>query len=345
MASTSKAKRHKKDDADCEDFEDVLLFDMPMDYQKEKVIAVSFGSVKDPFLTRVCNDESEFMVERNEHPGDGFNLVHLDDNENDIDCSVLVHDPTKEWNVMEPKLGEKYESFDQLKTCLVNYAVAHGYRLWYEKLESNRLVARCGRDSSTKKCPFRLYASWMNTERTVQIKSMKAKHKCSRSFTFGHLVTPEWLGSHIVKELVLKPTTKLKELQEFFKKKFKISISTSKCNRAKQKAMLMIEGKISDHYARIWDYATEIKRSNPGCTVQVGVNINPDGNHYFHRFYVCFHALKTGWKNGCRRVIGLDGCFLKGQIKGELLSAIGRDANNQVYPICWAVMDIENKQN
>ncbi|KAL4564998.1 hypothetical protein LXL04_029079 [Taraxacum kok-saghyz] len=109
--------------------------------------------------------------------------------------------------------------------------------------------------------------------------------------------------------------------------------------------MVMIEGKIADHYSRIWDYAAEVQRSNPGSTVQVGVTMNPDGKHYFHRFYVCFHALKIGWIRGCRPVIGLDGCFLKRQIKGELLTTIGRDANNQVYPICWAVVDVENKEN
>ena len=32
-------------------------------------------------------------------------------------------------------------------------------------------------------------------------------------------------------------------------------------------------------------------------------------------------------------------------MKGELLTAIGRDANNQVYPIAWAVVDVENKPN
>jgi len=29
-------------------------------------------------------------------------------------------------------------------------------------------------------------------------------------------------------------------------------------------------------------------------------------------------------------------------MKGELLSAIGRDANNQIYPIAWAVVEYEN---
>ncbi|CAI9290866.1 unnamed protein product [Lactuca saligna] len=31
--------------------------------------------------------------------------------------------------------------------------------------------------------------------------------------------------------------------------------------------------------------------------------------------------------------------------KGELLYAIGRDANDKIYPIAWAVVNVENKQN
>nr|KAJ0225672.1 hypothetical protein LSAT_V11C100001570 [Lactuca sativa] len=50
-------------------------------------------------------------------------------------------------------------------------------------------------------------------------------------------------------------------------------------------------------------------------------------------------------QRGRRRVIGLDGSFLKGHVKGEILTAIGRDADNHVYPIAWATMNVENKDN
>ena len=36
---------------------------------------------------------------------------------------------------------------------------------------------------------------------------------------------------------------------------------------------------------------------------------------------------------------------MKGQCKGELLTAIGSDANNQVYLVAWAVVEVENKNN
>lgn len=62
-------------------------------------------------------------------------------------------------------------------------------------------------------------------------------------------------------------------------------------------------------------------------------------------FYICFKSISVFWKIGCERVIGLDRCFLKSQVKYELLATIGKDANNQVFPITWVVVDVENKDN
>jgi hypothetical protein len=70
-----------------------------------------------------------------------------------------------------------------------------------------------------------------------------------------------------------------------------------------------------------------------------------DGPPIFHRLYICFDACKRGFKEGCRPMIGLDGCFLKGYFGGQLLIAVGRDANNHTFVIAYAVVDVENKDN
>jgi hypothetical protein len=85
----------------------------------------------------------------------------------------------------------------------------------------------------------------------------------------------------------------------------------------------------------------ELLRSNPGSTVVVMLNPDIIQKQVFQRFYVCCDACKKGFLAGCRRVIGLDGCFFKGATNGELLCAIGRDANNQMYPIAWAYVELE----
>lgn len=44
---------------------------------------------------------------------------------------------------------------------------------------------------------------------------------------------------------------------------------------------------------------------------------------------------------GCRWIIGLDGCHLKTHLGRQLLCAIARDANNQMFPSAWAVVGVE----
>ncbi|GJY41933.1 hypothetical protein Tco_0429203 [Tanacetum coccineum] len=75
------------------------------------------------------------------------------------------------------------------------------------------------------------------------------------------------------------------------------------------------------------------------------VNVLDNGMTHFHRFYVCFKGVKDGWIVGCRRVIGINGYFITHMCNGQLLTAMGRDGNNQMYPITWEVVDVENKNN
>ncbi|GKB46845.1 calcium/proton exchanger [Tanacetum coccineum] len=99
-------------------------------------------------------------------------------------------------------------------------------------------------------------------------------------------------------------------------KKILINVSLGQRKRAKQRALYDFEGGLIEHYARLWEYRQAILDTNP-----------------------------DGWKAGYRRVIGLDGCFLKHTCRGELLTAIERDTNNQMYPIAWAVVKVENIEN
>ncbi|XP_016755152.1 uncharacterized protein [Gossypium hirsutum] len=54
-------------------------------------------------------------------------------------------------------------------------------------------------------------------------------------------------------------------------------------------------------------------------------------------------ACKDGYRAGCRRIVGLDGCFLKGYYGGYLLVAVGIDANNGIYPLAYATVESENQ--
>ncbi|KAI9200086.1 hypothetical protein LWI28_002481 [Acer negundo] len=68
-----------------------------------------------------------------------------------------------------------------------------------------------------------------------------------------------------------------------------------------------------------------------------------DENPRFERLYMCLAALKKGWRKGCRPILGLDGCFIKGYHTGQLLIAIGVDPNNQMYLVAYALVESECK--
>ncbi|GJU51849.1 hypothetical protein Tco_1221404 [Tanacetum coccineum] len=90
-------------------------------------------------------------------------------------------------------------------------------------------------------------------------------------------------------------------------------------------------------------YEKAILDSNLGSTIKLGVIVNPDDKTYFDRFYVYFAGLADGWMARCMKIIALDGCFLKSPNQGEILNAIGRDKNNHIYLVAWAMVNVENK--
>ncbi|KAG6490319.1 hypothetical protein ZIOFF_051608 [Zingiber officinale] len=82
-----------------------------------------------------------------------------------------------------------------------------------------------------------------------------------------------------------------------------------------------IEGQTYEQYALIWDFANEVKRSNPGSTVVIGTNDATDENRHF---------------------IGVNGSHLKGPHGGVLLSTVGIDLNNSNFPIAIAIVNNES---
>jgi hypothetical protein len=61
--------------------------------------------------------------------------------------------------------------------------------------------------------------------------------------------------------------------------------------------------------------------------------------------YVCMDACKKGWVSGCRPIVSVDACHLKGHLGGQLMCAIGKDGNADMFPIAYAVVEAETKDS
>lgn len=119
------------------------------------------------------------------------------------------------------------------------------------------------------------------------------------------------------KQIRDNPTWKVEKMQEAVLEDLLADVSISKCKRAKKLVMDKIIDSTNGEYSRVFDYHLELIRSNPGSTVAVTLDPEQTTKPVFQRMYVCLDGCKKGFLAGCRRVVGLDGCFLKGAVHSE----------------------------
>ena len=173
--------------------------------------------------------------------------------------------------------------------------------------------------------------------------SFKDTHTCYRTSTNRQAKT-SWLARKFMSTLRVTPTTSVNALIQEARVRWGVKLGRFKVYRAKVRSLEMIQGADIEQYRHLRNYAKELLRSNPGSTVKIKSTLGAHGP-VFQRIYICFKACKTAFARTCRPLIGLDGCFLKGTYGGQLLSAVGKDGNNQMFPIAFAVVEAETRES
>ncbi|XP_060170969.1 uncharacterized protein LOC132601938 [Lycium barbarum] len=145
------------------------------------------------------------------------------------------------------------------------------------------------------------------------------------------------------KKVQCNPKYKVKDLRRELENNFDLNVTKAKLKRAKLLALQKLEGSFVDDYKKLEAYGQEVRQSNPGTDVVINISRSAleEGKRKFLRMYICFNALKKGWKGGLRPLIGVDGTFLKGRYKDQMLVALAQDSMKQFYPLAWVVVDKE----
>ncbi|GJZ97507.1 hypothetical protein Tco_0669960, partial [Tanacetum coccineum] len=160
-------------------------------------------------------------------------------------------------------------------------------RLYYEVNNPRKLHAKCSIDSRERKCPFRLWASWMSKEKSFQNKTLIDEHACSTTYEYGTLITSNWIARNYAKKIMINPNIKIREIVDLILKKYKCKVSLSQARRGKIKALNQYQTCLEDHYEMLWSYASEILNSNPGvlCEKRMVTRVNwkviPSGESKF----------------------------------------------------------------
>ncbi|XP_072081114.1 uncharacterized protein [Arachis hypogaea] len=132
------------------------------------------------------------------------------------------------------------------------------------------------------------------------------EHTCLRS-NKSRSVTCKWVAGELVNKLRISPNLIQREAEEWFKVEYDISVGERMMYKAIEMAKDIIEGTEKEQYGKLRNYLSELLKANPGSTCTMSTHPQPEGLPKFR--------------------------------------TVGQDTNNHLFPIAYAVVDAETKEN
>ncbi|XP_059461803.1 uncharacterized protein LOC132190770 [Corylus avellana] len=229
------------------------------------------------------------------------------------------------------ELGDQFADFNSFKRALKMHAVQNGFDYNYKHNDMSRVSAVC----KAEQCSWRIHASTDATRTCFQIKTYYPVHICRNQYENSRCDV-EYLVRTYQKDFKDDPTWAPYALKQRVKRDLNIDVPIDRCYRAKREALNQLFGSHSKQYRLTQRYTLAILSTKPGSSAYV----HRDGA-LFQRMYICLDAFKKGFRHGCRPIICLDACHLNGQYGGQLLCAIGKDGNDDMFPIAIDVAEAE----
>ncbi|KAL5577995.1 hypothetical protein UlMin_019694 [Ulmus minor] len=237
------------------------------------------------------------------------------------------------------EINQMFETKEELQTKLHEVAV-HG-NFEYKVVKSNKwlYVVKC----INKSCKWRVHDSKLPNSGYFIIRKYEGTHSCS---LVGRSMSHRQATYKVIRQKFKSQYAGVSEgptpkgLVNLARENLKAGVSYWKGWKARQYAYSLIRGSPEESFPLLPSYCHMLKLKNPRTFTRIEV----DENKKFKFFFMALDVLIKGF--ACmRRVIGLDGTFLKSKCKGTLLVAICQDGNYNCYPIAWGVVDSKKDES
>ncbi|XP_028123989.1 uncharacterized protein LOC114321055 [Camellia sinensis] len=179
-----------------------------------------------------------------------------------------------------------------------------------------------------KNCMWSIHARVLGADEFFYIR------KWNREHSFGvavRTVKNPRVASELVCDVIFervhdRPLTRPTDVVYDLKKDYGLEISYRVAWLGVEKARGEMFGAHSISFDQLRWYSNVVMVNNLGSYINIDYD---EQNHRFERFFISFKACIDGF-NHCRPLLFLDGTFLKGKFKGNLLAASAKDGNQAI---------------
>ncbi|XP_057444916.1 uncharacterized protein LOC130737170 [Lotus japonicus] len=222
-----------------------------------------------------------------------------------------------------------------------DFSIQEGFEIKRIKNDKTRVTAKCAADG----CSWRIHASPTPDGKIYKIKTYNPLHSCIRTSKNSN-ATSTWIADKLESKLKADPNMSYASMKQELLDNYGIEPSNvAQLYRARKRVRQDSKGVHALSYNDLPAWANLAKDTNPGSIIKLELEPRINKNPEFKRFFVCLDAMKKGFVRGCRPWFGIDGCHLKGPYGGVLLSAMAVDGNKGMFPIAFAIVEIECKES
>ncbi|CAL5353027.1 unnamed protein product [Camellia sinensis] len=225
-------------------------------------------------------------------------------------------------------VGQSYQGgASEFRNVLRKYAVECGFLFKFVKNDSVRITAVCTMRES-RGCMWLVHARVLNANGFFYLRKWNSEHTCGVAVR-----TPKnpRAGSDLVSDVICervreKPLTRPTDVVYDLKKDYGLEVSYRVAWLGVEKARGEMFGAHSISFDQLRWYSSVVMENNPGSYINIEYD---EQNYRFIRYFISFKACIDGF-NHCRPLLFLDGTFLKGKFKGNLLAATAKDGNQGI---------------
>ncbi|KAM0842137.1 hypothetical protein ACQ4PT_058538 [Festuca glaucescens] len=234
------------------------------------------------------------------------------------------------------KIGMLFSSMKEFRNDLTVYSIRNRAKLRKIRNTAARIHAIC-----CEGCTRFIKASEDSRKEAIVVKKYEPKHTCESIWELKVMTAP-FLTQIFMDEFRDNQKMNLPTFANKIQRKFNMCPNRFKLGRARKEALAIIHGDEAEQFEQLRDYGHEMKRANPGSTFFLSTNYSKDNDElepkeHLATLYWSSDACKRGFLKGCRPIICIDGYHIKTKYKGQLLTAVGIDANDCIFPIAFGL--------